>query len=146
MPDALSFPKVPKPELDEPGPRKPLTKFQYATIFLDQQGKCFSCGEKLQGGKVIDEHLVPRETLPADRCDALENRRLFCASCAKKKTVGDQAVIAKSRRVRGERGSQVAKRKIRGPSIQGRKEIATRGFEAKPDGYKVKWPTRKVRT
>jgi len=117
---ADDIPKLRVPEIDAPGPRKPLSKFEYATLFLDQRGCCKACGKKLVKGDVIDEHLVPRETLPADKCDALENRALYCGACAKAKTVGDQAVIAKSRRVRGERGSQRARREKNGPQIPSR--------------------------
>jgi hypothetical protein len=114
--DELAIPKVRKVELPEPGPRKPLSKWEFAKLFLDQLGRCFKCGCKLEKGKTFDEHLVPRETLPADVCDALENRKLYCSACAKEKTPGDQALIAKGRRVRGERGSQVKRRAENGGS------------------------------
>lgn len=106
-------PLAPKP-LPKPGPRKPLSKFDYATMFLEQSGKCFCCSQKLAKGQVIDEHIVPRDSLAADKCDDLENRKLFCKPCAKAKTVGDAATVAKTRRVTGGRGSQRARRERRG--------------------------------
>lgn len=130
MPDTgLPFDPLRPRELPKPGPRQPLSKFDFATLFLDQGGKCYICGGKLVRGQIVDEHVVPRETLPADRCDDMENRRLACKACAKAKTVEDQAVIAKGRRLRGERGSQYAKRKANGSRIKGRSEIASRGFD-----------------
>lgn len=129
MTDAPTIPKLREVELPKPGPRRPLSKFDFASLFLEQGGKCYICSCKLVRGQIIDEHVIPRESLDAERADALENRRLACKACAKAKTVGDQAVIAKGRRLRGERGSQWAKRKARGhSSIQGRKEIASPGF------------------
>lgn len=139
MSDTLPFdPTAPK-ELPKPGPRKPLSKFDFASLFLEQGGKCYICSGKLVRGQIIDEHVVPRETLPADRCDDMENRRLACKPCATAKTKTDQAVIAKGRALRGERGSQWAKRKARGKSsITGRTEIAKRGFQKPKDG-KFDW-------
>lgn len=138
MTEPLPFdPTAPK-QLPKPGPRRPLTKHEYAEMFLSQMGKCFNCAVRLAKGNVIDEHVIPRESLPADRCDDLENRKLFCKPCAKAKTVGDQGVIAKGRGVRGERGSQRARRERRGGS-----SIKGGGFH-KPEGYKHKWPTRKM--
>ena len=136
MADSLPFdPTAPK-QLAKPGPRKPLTKHEYAELFLAQMGKCFHCGARLAKGNVIDEHLVPRESLTADKCDDLENRKLFCKPCAKAKTVGDAAIVAKTRRLTGGRGSQYAKRQARGGS-----SIKGRGFQQRPDGA-TSWPKR----
>ena len=56
MPDSLPFGKDVKPDLDKPGARVPLTKFEFAVKFLEQQGRCYLCNGKLERGKVIDEH------------------------------------------------------------------------------------------
>ena len=71
----------------------------------------------------IDEHMVPRETLPADKADHIDNRALVNKPCAKAKTVKDQAVIGHWRRVRQESG-QAKRRKARGPSLKSKREIA----------------------
>ena len=118
MPDTLPFDPLAKKELPKPGPRRPLSKHEYAELFLAQMGKCFRCATRLVQGNVIDEHMVPRESLSADRADDMENRKLFCKPCAKAKTVSDQATVAKTRRLTGGRGSQYEKRKERGSSIK----------------------------
>lgn len=130
MADTLPFdPTAPK-QLPKPGPRRPLSKFDFATKFLEQAGKCYLCGQRLVRGEVIDEHDPPRETMPADICDDLRFRKLACKPCAKVKTVGDQGVIAKNRGVRGERGSQRAKRERRGGSmIKSASKLQSRGFQ-----------------
>jgi len=124
--DALPFGKDRKPDLAKPGPRSPLSKFEFAVKFLEQQGRCYLCNGKLERGKVIDEHDPPRETMPAAICDNLEFRKLACRACAKAKTIADQGVIAKQRRIRGEKG-QRARRAKNGPQIQ------SRGFPQMPE-------------
>ena len=143
MPDSLPFdPTAPK-ELPKPGPRKQLSKHEYAELFLAQMGKCFRCSVRLAKGNVIDEHMVPRETLPAETCDDLENRKLFCKPCAKEKTVGDQAIIAHGRHVRGETGQRARRERrghgsIKAPAVSGlskdargyvKRKISSRGFK-----------------
>lgn len=130
MPDDI--PKIRTPELDKPGPRKPLTRAQILTLAIRQIGKdaimrcgC-GCGEPLDV-VCIDEHLTARELLPADRCDDLSNRALFNRQCSKAKTVNDQAIIGHWRRVRQDSG-QAKRRKENGPQIKGRSEIRSRGF------------------
>ena len=144
MADALPFDPLAKKDLPKPGPRRPLTKHEYAELFLAQMGKCFRCSVRLAKGNVIDEHMVPRESLPAETCDDLENRKLFCKPCAKAKTVGDAGIVAKTRRVTGGRGSQYEKRRERGgssikaPAVSGlsknsrgyvKRKIVSRGFK-----------------
>ena len=124
MADTLPFGKDRKPDLDKPGPRKALSKFEFAVKFLEQQGRCYLCNGKLESGKVIDEHDPPRETMPAAICDNLEFRKLACRSCAKAKTIADQGVIAKQRRIRGEKG-QRARRAKHGPSLKSRSTFDT---------------------
>lgn len=141
--DTLPFGKDRKPDLDKPGPRSPLTKFEFAVKFLEQQGLCYLCSGKLERGKVIDEHDPPRETMPAAICDNLEFRKLACRACAKTKTIADQGVIAKQRRIRGEKG-QRARREKNGP------KIPSRGFPKMPEtrapgtrqSAGAKWPKR----
>jgi len=116
---ALPFDPTRKPELDKPGPRKELSKFDFASKFLEQNGRCYLCNEKLVRGQIIDEHDPPRETMPAAICDDLRFRKLACKPCAKAKTVGDQGVIAKGRRLRREKGQQ-ARRDERGSQIPSR--------------------------
>ena len=128
--DALPFDPTRKPDLDKPGPRKALSKFEFAVKFLEQQGLCYLCRGKLESGKVIDEHDPPRETMPAAICDNLEFRKLACRACAKAKTIADQGVIAKQRRRRMEKGQQ-ARRKAKGSQIKSRP---------------TKWPTRKLQS
>ena len=53
---SLPFDPTRKPDLDKPGPRKALSKFEFAVKFLEQQGRCYLCNGKLERGKVIDEH------------------------------------------------------------------------------------------
>ena len=67
--------------------------------------------------------MVPRETLPADRCDHIDNRALLNKPCAKAKTVEDQAVIGHWRRVRQDSG-QAKRRKANGGT-----RIKSRGFD-----------------
>ena len=134
MADTLPFGKDRKPDLDKPGPRKALSKFEFAVKFLEQQGLCYLCRGKLESGKVIDEHDPPRETMPAAICDNLEFRKLACRACAKAKTIADQGVIAKQRRLRMEKGQQ-ARRKAKGSQIKSRptkwpkRAIKSRGFQ-----------------
>jgi hypothetical protein len=131
-------PTAPK-ALPKPGPRQPLSKFDFATKFLEQGGRCYLCSEKLVRGQIIDEHDPPRETMPAEICDELRFRKLACKACAKAKTVDDQAVIAKGRRQRREKGQQ-ARRAKNGP------QITSRGFQKRPDGVKHQWAKRKFET
>lgn len=136
---ALPFdPTAPK-ELPKPGPRKALTRVQILQLAIRQKLLCgCGCGDPLEP-KCIDEHVVPRETLPADRCDHIDNRALVNEPCAKAKTVGDQAVIAHWRRARGDSG-QVKRRKKRGPRLKSNQKIRSRGFnktQRKPFNGKV---------
>lgn len=147
MPDTLPFdPTAPK-ELPKPGPRQKLTRVQIVKLVIrqiDASGiaRCgCGCGARLEP-ECIDEHMVPRETLPAETCDHIDNRALLNKPCAKAKTVEDQAVIAKGRRQRMESGQQ-KRRRERGSSIKGRSEIKSRNDLAGRKG-KTKWPTRKV--
>lgn len=114
--------------LPKPEKRKPLTRLQFATLILQQEGRCgCGCGKKLQPDRIIDEHVVALDFLGSND---LSNRSLWDADCSKAKTARDLSEAAKGKRIRGERGSQWAKRKARGKSsITGRTEIAKRGFQ-----------------
>lgn len=99
MTDAATLPK--------PEKRKPLTRLQFATLILKQEGKCgCGCGMKLQADRIIDEHLQPLDALGSND---LSNRALFSLDCAKRKTQADRAARDKGRRIRkrAERGTCV---------------------------------------
>ncbi|MEL7452433.1 MAG: HNH endonuclease signature motif containing protein [Pseudomonadota bacterium] len=91
---------IPAPaHIPEPEKRKPLTKWEFATLFLEQQGKCAVCGARLERGKTRDEHVVALESLGSND---LENRQLWCLPCTKPKDVADAKARAKQKRLRGE--------------------------------------------
>ena len=132
---------LPTENLDRPIPekRKPLTRREFGFLLMQQEGKCgCGCGEKLDFSKprlVTDEHLCALASLGTND---LENRALWITECSRAKTSGEAPGLAKVRRMNGTKSSQASRRKDRGgSSIQGR------GFP-KPDGYKHKWPKRKV--
>jgi hypothetical protein len=138
--DTLPFdPTAPK-QLPKPGPRKPLTRVQILQLAIRQKLLCgCGCGAPLNP-VCIDEHMVPRDTLPADRCDHIDNRALLNEPCAKAKTKGDQAVIGHWRRARGDSG-QAKRRKERGGSmIKSASKIQSRGFAKRTEP--TKWPKR----
>ena len=124
-------PTAPK-ELPKPGKRKPLNRAQIIEIAQRQSGNAIPCGcgcGNVLRPKCIDEHLVVRDRLPADRADKIDNRGLWNPECSAKKTAGEAGENSHHRAVRGERGSQRTRRERRGgSSIQGRKEIASPGF------------------
>lgn len=112
--------------LPKPEKRKPLTRLQFATLILEQSGKCgCGCGKKLQADRIIDEHVTALDFLGSND---LSNRSLWDADCSKAKTAKDVAASAKGRRLRGETG-QLARRKERGPLLKGNGKIASRGFD-----------------
>jgi len=134
---SLPFAKDRKPELNKPGPRKALTRVQILQIVIRQKLLCgCGCGAPLDP-ECIDEHMVPRETLPADRCDHIENRALLNKPCAKAKTKKDQAVIGHWRRVRGDSG-QVKRRKENGSKLKGSRKI--------PQPVNFTWAKRKLQS
>ena len=132
MADTLPFdPTAPK-QLPKPGPRKPLTRVQILQLAIRQKLLCgCGCGAPLNP-VCIDEHMVPRDTLPADRCDHIDNRALLNQPCAKVKTKGDQAVIGHWRRARGDSG-QAKRRKENGSKLKSRgfDRTKTKGFDGK---------------
>lgn len=128
--------------LPKPEKRKPLTRLQFATLILQQEGRCgCGCGKKLKPDQIIDEHVVALDFLGSND---LSNRSLWDRDCSKAKTARDLAAAAKGKRLRLEKG-QLARRKARGgSSITGRAEIQSRPFP-KAKG-KTQWPRRKFET
>lgn len=105
-----------------PEKRKPLTRLQFATLILAQEGRCgCGCGKKLQADRIIDEHVQALDFLGSN---ALDNRSLWDVDCSKAKTAVDLKAAAKGKRIRGERGSQRARRERRGGSM-----LKSRGFQ-----------------
>ena len=101
--------------LPKPEKRKPLTRVQFATLILQQEGRCgCGCGIKLQADRIIDEHVVALDFLGSNE---LSNRSLWDRDCSKRKTARDLAAAAKGKRLRQET--------CNGP----RKEIRSRGFD-----------------
>jgi 5-methylcytosine-specific restriction endonuclease McrA len=119
MPDSLPFGKDAKPDYRQVEKRRPLSKWEFATLMLQQQGKCQKCDARLQRGKVRDEHL---HALHLGGGNELTNRALWCLDCTKPKDAKDKAAIAKGKRIRGETGT--------GP----KKAIPSRGFGRMPEG------------
>jgi len=120
-------------EIVPPQKRERLSKFDFATLFLAQGGKCAVCGRKLERGKVRDEHIV---ALALNGGNELTNRALWCLSCTKPKDKTDKKRIAKTKRLNGTTSSQASRRAERGPQIQ------SRGFQKRVEPYK--WPKRKM--
>lgn len=99
MPDTLPFGKDATPEYLEVQKRVPLSKWEFAVLMLQQQGKCAKCGCRLEKGKVRDEHL---HALSLGGGNELTNRALWCVDCVKPKNVSDRSADAKGKRLRGE--------------------------------------------
>ena len=111
MPDDM-IPKLREREYLEVQERRTLSKWEFATLFLQQQGKCAVCSARLEQGKVRDEHL---HALHLGGGNELTNRALWCLDCTKPKDVMDKARIAKGKRIRGLTG-QAKRRRERGHS------------------------------
>jgi hypothetical protein len=91
-----------------PEDRKPLTRKQYAALFLKQDGRCACCGQRLEikggrdveatgGAPATDEHLQPLSMLGTNE---MWNRELWCKPCATVKTSAEAPIRAKSDRIR----------------------------------------------
>jgi 5-methylcytosine-specific restriction endonuclease McrA len=126
MADTLPFGKDAKPDYRGVEARRPLTKWEFATLMLQQQGNCAKCAARLQRGKVRDEHL---HALHLGGGNELTNRQLWCLDCTKPKDKTDKAAIAKGKRIR--------KETCAGP----KKPIPSRGFAKSTE--KRQWPSRK---
>ncbi len=98
-----------------PEGRKPLTRKQRAALFLRQDGKCPSCGQRLEikGNKpvCVDEHVNP---LWRGGSNDLENRELWCAPCTKPKTAQESGERARGNRVRDKHIGAIDRRSKRG--------------------------------
>lgn len=95
--------------------RGKLTKFEFASLFLEQNGRCAcGCGERLEAGKVDEEHSKPVAMGGDAKPDALWRRE-----CHKAKTKSDVERLAKAERQAGRTG-QYARRKRNGPQIKSR--------------------------
>lgn len=102
---------LPKPER-----RKPLTRVQFATLLLAQEGRCgCGCGIKLQADRIIDEHIQALDFLGSNE---LSNRSLWNRDCSKRKTAGDLSEAAKGKRIRGETGQRARRERRGGSSIK----------------------------
>lgn len=96
--------------------RKPLTPWELATLYLEQQGKCNHCGDKIHKGYCDDDHEIP---LACGGSNELKNRQLLCPPCHKVKTRKDKEDIARIARRKGATG-QYARRQRNGPQIKSR--------------------------
>ena len=75
--------------------RKRLTKFEFASLFLAQAGKCgCGCGQRLEPGQVDEEHSIPVAFDGPEKPDSLWRR-----DCHKRKTKKDVKAIAKTNRI-----------------------------------------------
>jgi 5-methylcytosine-specific restriction endonuclease McrA len=120
-----------------PEDRKPLTRKQYAELFMKQDGKCPNCGQRLEikGGQEVDiikgepardEHLTP---LWAGGSNDIEtNRELWCLPCTKPKTASEATQRAESNRTRDKHIGAMENK--RGKMPFGRKDrVAAMEFE-----------------
>lgn len=96
-------PRTGQREPARPQPRRRLSRVEFARLILEQDGRCVRCRQKLQPHLIIDEHITPLDFLGSNE---LENRALFCTTCARAKTEADMGEILHARRVRGEIGQK----------------------------------------
>jgi 5-methylcytosine-specific restriction endonuclease McrA len=83
------------------GKRKPLTDKQRAKLFVEHQGRCCVCHNKIQAGqRWIDEHVKPLWLAGTDEdFNAWANRGPAHEDCAKVKTAREAKERSKGRRV-----------------------------------------------
>jgi len=98
-----------------PEERKRLTKREWTELFIQQNGCCANCSQRLvvKGANEVeiwDEHLQP---LSMGGLNDLANRQLWCKACSGVKTAGEATVRAKSNRVRAKHIGLPQKRKSR---------------------------------
>jgi len=79
--------------------RTALSQRQKALIFERQLGLCAveTCREKIDGGKFEDDHWTP---LHLGGTNELSNRRLICIPCHRAKTIAENKLNAKVKRIR----------------------------------------------
>ena len=85
-----------------PEDRKRLSKKEWTELFIKQDGRCGSCGQRLviKGANEVeiwDEHLQP---LSIGGLNDLANRQLWCKLCSSIKTAEEAPIRAKSNRIR----------------------------------------------
>lgn len=139
MKDRLPPPRTPA----LPVPRRRLTRVEFAQLMLEQEGRCACCQEKLRADLIVDEHLTPLDQLGTND---LSNRALYCTSCARAKTEGDQANIRHGRRVRGETGQKRTRalRKLKPWTLPRTFSTNRDGpFKRKMNGQVVRRPARR---
>jgi len=79
--------------------------------------RCAGCGKRIPYRQDYEyDHEIPRE-ISGD--DSIANMRPYCITCHKVKTASDARLIAKGRRIRGEKGR-------RNPNRKPRKKIPSR--------------------
>lgn len=119
-----------------PVKREPLTKWQFATLFLKQAGLCAVCRCDLKPGQTRDEHIV---SLDGGGTNDLTNRALWCLPCTKPKDAQDKARSAKAKRIRGETGAG-RKRPIQSRGFQpgAGAKLQSRGFPSKFERERLK--------
>lgn len=138
--------------LPKPEKRKPLTRLQFATLILKQEGRCgCGCGKKLAADRIIDEHLVALDFLGSND---LSNRSLWDRDCSKAKTARDLAAAAKGKRIRGETCNGPKRKIVSRSTFPTQRPLLSLPQSMKPDkavnGFKwakTKWPKgRKFRS
>jgi 5-methylcytosine-specific restriction protein A len=79
--------------------RTPLNQRQKALLLEKQGGLCAvsNCRVKLDGGRFEDDHWTP---LHLGGTNELSNRRLICVPCHKAKTIAENKLNAKAKRIR----------------------------------------------
>ena len=108
--------------------RQRLSKYEFAEMFLAQNGRCAcGCGERLERGKVDEEHSKPVALGGDAKPDSLWRR-----DCHKAKTRGDVKVIAKVERIAGRKG-QYARRKKNGSKIQSANTLGGEQYKARKE-------------
>ena len=113
-----------------PEERKRLTKRQWTELFMQQNGRCPNCDQRLEikGSNevdIIDEHLRP---LSMGGGNELSNRQLWCKPCSTNKTSKEAPVRAKSNKIRAKHIGAPKKSKW-----------------SKPEGVKFDWSTGRYR-
>lgn len=105
--------------------RKTITPKHRATLFLEHDGRCYLCSEKIAGAWQV-EHRIP---IALGGLDEPGNWRPAHLDCHSKKTKADVTSIAKAKRLERKHDPDREKKPSR---IQGR------GFPPKGSGPKMK--------
>jgi 5-methylcytosine-specific restriction endonuclease McrA len=107
-------------------------------VFIKYEARCAKCREKVALGNYQIDHIQRLDALGKHE---LDNWQLLCVPCHKPKTKVDNAEAKKGARIRGERGSQRARRERRGESSI--KAPAVSALSKTARGYvKKAWPKR----